>query len=262
MKVGDSVNTIVKVEDFKQKCLQIEQAYLNQNSTNRKVDDFLKWSKEICEQFINSYNPEVFDIFLSTVLNIGRERKKYQSYILDNFLGTLRLFLFRRLWKEHLPETPMILSNALVETEKNPKHKLMHQRALKMMPFLHELFTIKIPRDSYGNKRKAHAMGLLKLIWDYYDTPTGLEICIEALKTKPEDLVVETAITLTEYHLFRKLPLMEEFIPLLEWQIKHTKHKYVAAQCLDLMKQTKYITEERYRERLYDWKKRNDYPIF
>lgn len=227
---------MIKIKEFKLKCQHIETAYHNQEETKRSIDDFIKWSEEICEDFKKTYDFEVLDVFLVTILSIANKRRKYQSYILDNFLETIHRYLFFRLWFQKLPEIPMKLDELLVENEKDSNHKIMHQRALKVLPFIQKLFEIKQPRDSYGNKRKAYAIRILGLIWNFYDTSIGMGLCIKALKTKPEDLVVETAEILTSYHLFRKLPLMEALIPSLEWQVSKTKHKYVAAQCLDLMK--------------------------
>jgi len=252
----------VEIKNFKLKCQNIETAYHSQGEVKRSIDDFIAWSEEICENFKKTYNFEVLDIFLATGLSIASKRRKYQSYILDDFLTTIHRYLFFRLWFQELPETPMVLDKFLVENEKNANHKIMHQRALKVLPFIHELFEIKQPRDSYGNKRKTHAIKILGLIWNFYDTSSGMELCAEALKSKPEDLVVETAEVLTSYHLFRKLPLMKMLIPSLEWQVAKTKHRYVAAQCLDLMKQTKYISEGDCYEQLRDWKIRNDYPFY
>lgn len=72
------------IEKFKRKCRNLEAAYYEQEEVKRKIDAFLEWSEEICEDFKRSYDFVVFDTLLMTTLKIASTRRKHQSYILDH----------------------------------------------------------------------------------------------------------------------------------------------------------------------------------
>ena len=109
---------------------------------------------------------------------------------------------------------------------------------------------------------KVHAIKILGKIWDYYDTNEGIELCLDALKSKSEDLVIDTAYTLEEYYVNRKLPLSEEVLKLLQSQVKKSKHIYAVMACLKVMTSTGHITNGESEDLLGDWKERNNYPVF
>lgn len=251
-----------QIEKFRQLCQQLEKGYYSQAKAKKGNQQLIKWSHDIRQELLKYYSLDKFDAFLSMLLDVAKERKNYQSYILDDCLSFIHIFLLSGLWSDDLPVPSLVLDEKLVEQEENPRKKITHQTALKLLPFVGELFQIKLARDAYANKRKAHVVKILDTIWDYYDTSVGIALCYEALKTKTEELVVDTANALTTYHLNLKKPLTKELIALLNMQIKKTKHLYAASACLQLMQKTNYISEHDYENQLYDWKERNDYPIF
>lgn len=251
-----------QIEKFKELCQQLEKSYHSQAKAKKGNQKLLKWSHEIRQELLKNYSLHKLDIFLSTLLNVAKARKSYQSYILDDCLSFIHIFLLSGLWSDDLPVPSLVLDEKLVEQEENARKKITHQTALKLLPFVIELFQIKLARDAYGNKRKAHVVKILDTIWDYYDTSIGIDLCQEALKSKNEELVVDTTNALLTYHLNLKKPLTEDLIALLNAQVKKTKHLYAARACLHLMQKTNYISEHDTEDQLYDWKERNDYPIF
>jgi len=89
-----------------------------------------------------------------------------------------------------------------------------------------------------------------------------VELCFDALKSKSEDLVIDTATALEEFYTNRKLPLPEGALRLLEGQVKKSKHIYVVMACLKVMTSTGHITKGESEDLLGDWKERNNYPVF
>ncbi len=251
-----------QVEKFRQLCQQLEKGYNEQATAKLGNRQLLNWSHDIRKELLQSYSLEKLDIFLAMLLNVAKERKRYQSYILDDCLSFICSFLLSGLWYGDLPVPSLVLNKKLIEQEKDKRKKITHQTALKLLSFVHELFHIELPRDSYANNRKSHVVKILNDIWDYYDTTEGIELCEAALKTKSEALIIDTANALITYHLNLKKTLSKTLVLLLEKQVKKTKHLYAARACLELMKKTKCISEGDYEDELYDWKERNDYPIF
>lgn len=241
---------------------KVLQIYLAQEKSKRGDQRLLSLSSEVIHQLRNPFSLEKLDAFLNLSLSLAKERRGYQQYLLDAFLGFIHHLLFDGLWTDPLPSQFLPLDEALIAKELDSRRKIMHLTALKLVPFAQELYHIQLARDSYSNQRKAHAIKILGKIWDYYDTQEGMELCLDALNSKSEDLVIDAATTLEEFYTNRKLPLPEETLWLLESQVKKSKHKYAVMACLKVMVSTGHISKERSEELLLDWKERNNHPIF
>ncbi|MCB9039340.1 MAG: hypothetical protein H6557_22220 [Lewinellaceae bacterium] len=248
--------------EFNPLCEEVLRIYLAQEKSKTGDQRLLNLTGKVTRQLRTPYSLRKLDAFLDLSLSLAKERRPYQQFLLDAFLGFLHHLLFDGLWQDDLPSKFMPLDEALIAEESDARKKIMHQTALKLVPFAQELYHIQLPRDSYSNRRKAHAIKILGKIWDYYDTNEGIELCLDALKSKSEDLVIDTAYTLEEYYVNRKLPLSEEVLKLLQSQVKKSKHIYAVMACLKVMTSTGHITNGESEDLLGDWKERNNYPVF
>ena len=248
--------------EFSSPCKEVLRIYLAQEKSKTGDQRLLNLRSEVTRQLRTPYSLRKLDAFLDLSLSLAKQRRQHQQFLLDAFLGFIHHLLFGGLWQDDPPGQFMPLDGALIAKESDARKKIMHQTALKLLPFAQELYHIQLARDSYGNQRKAHAIKILGKIWDYYDTKEGMELCLDALKSKSEDLVIDTATTLEEYYSNRKLPLSEEVLKLLENQVKKSKHIYLVMACLRAMTSTGYITKGKSADLLGDWKERNDYPVF
>ncbi len=247
---------------FDSLCKKVLNIYLSQEHSKKGERVLLSLGTEITHELRNPYSLKKLDAFLNLSWSLAKERRKHQQYLLDALLGFIYHFLLDGIWNDPLPSQFMPLDEALIAKESDVRRRIMHQTALKLVRFTQELYHIQLARDSYSNHRKAHAIKIIGKVWDYYDTQEGMELCLDALKSKSEGLVIEAATTMEEFYANRKLPLPEEALRLLQGQVKKSKHKYAVMACLSVMVSTGHISKEKSEELLSDWKERNNHPIF
>lgn len=143
-----------------------------------------------------------------------------------------------------------------VDKKRTPKEEEKYLIALKLVDFADELFVIKIPRDSFSNKRKSLILEMLAPLAGYYDLPSIFELCLVALKSKNRKLILSGIEFWETYAHDQDVPLSAEIIELLDEIILETKDHSIAVSALNLQIEKNHIDEFEALSRIDAWKEK------
>jgi hypothetical protein len=153
--------------------------------------------------------------------------------------------------RKRLPLTPALLANSAGNRDKSK-----HVMAQELVGFAREIYQLKIPRDSFNNKRKGLALDLIGRIDAGYDVPEVMELCITALLSNNKTLIF-VAAELLESRCARNHPLEPEIIKCLDRVIRKTRNRSVAVTALHVQVEAAVIDEFEALSRLDDWSEEN-----
>jgi len=128
--------------------------------------------------------------------------------------------------------------------------------ALKLVDFADELFDTNISRDSFVNKRKSLALEMLIPLANHYDIPKIFELCLVALKSKKQGLILSGIEFLENYSDEQNKPLNFDITELLDEIIFKTRDRTIAVAALDVQVQKGHISEFEAMLRIDEWKEK------
>lgn len=121
--------------EFNSFCKEVLQIYLDQEESIKGDQQLLNLRSEVTRRLRSPYSLRKLNAFLDLSLSLAKERRRHQHFLLDAFLGFIHHLLFGGLWQDDLPSQFMPLDEALIAKESDSRKKIMHQTALKLVPF-------------------------------------------------------------------------------------------------------------------------------
>ncbi len=137
------------------------------------------------------------------------------------------------------------------------RKKEQHTLALTLVDFALEVFRLRIARDTFNNKRKSLALGLIQRVAEYYDIPEAIELCMAGLLSNKAAFVFAAAEFYQTCMGNRGISIPPERVKRLDAIIDKTKDRSVAVTLLNLQIESGLISELEALSRIDDWKERN-----
>jgi hypothetical protein len=154
---------------------------------------------------------------------------------------------------------PFPINRDEIDTIAKKKIKEKLKIFLEIEKFALDSYTYKRDRDSFGGKRRAFSLDIIKNFSNYFQCPEGLELAKKSLKSKGSDELCSAFEFLKEYYLTREIDMEDEVHEQLIKISEKTKSRSMAVGALSVLVDTDQISEFEALDRIDDWKQKNYY---
>jgi hypothetical protein len=154
---------------------------------------------------------------------------------------------------------PFPINRDEIDTIAKKKIKEKLEIFLELEKFAFDSYTYKRDRDSFGGKRRAFSLEIIKNFSNYFQCPEGLELAKKSLKSKGRDELCSAFEFLKEYYLTREIDMEDEVHEQLIKISEKTKSRSMAVGALSVLVDTDQISEFEALNKIDDWKQKNYY---
>ena len=203
---------------------------------------------------MNSATPALLDTVIELEYSVLKMTGPHKQFLEECIFGALR-----RSTCYYAPEDEPWekLNQDFAEVGLTSEQKLRRKLALRIVTFSEQIFAQNRPRDTFANKRKCLAMGLLDRIDRYYDVPQCEKLYVAALASGKKALVPAAVEFYENYLRRRNAELTPEVLALLDKLVRKTKNRSVAVAALNLQVTTGVISELSALSDIDEWKEKN-----